>query len=101
MQNYNELNELFELTIQDNHGFNGLNGLSGAARILRPEGAKCGDSLCESVALQCIRVIRNQYGICAQPKIRIIRDCNATLCLSEKFVVVKNFVPFVQFVVVR
>ena len=65
MQNYNELNELFELTIQDNHGFNGFNGLSGAARILRPEGAKCGGS---------IRGIRYKYVLCAQPKIRIIRE---------------------------
>jgi hypothetical protein len=48
-----------------------------------------------------IRGIRYKSVFFAQPKISKIRDCNATLCLSEKFVVVKNFVPFVQFVVVK
>jgi hypothetical protein len=78
--------------ILTNKMLNELHEFLSAAQILLPEGAKCGGS---------IREIRYKSVFFAQPKIRIIRDCNATLCLSEKFVVVKNFVPFVPFVVVK
>jgi len=65
MNNDHEFHELNELTMQNDMI---MTNLTNAFSDLKVLSLRVWRSLCESVALQCIREIRYKYGICAHPK---------------------------------